>query len=186
MPRRAPDGDSTATVGQQRHSTLAGVSQKWHIRTTSTRIRRMNRLAPEYCRPGNRLATSPFHVDSVNTTESVTMATLEFNARRLLLAGGFAVAIAAAPAVAAFTVPTHAAPAVASCPNGESEDTFTGECTPELVPNSPEFQSSPGGLPSVDGIPCSGGNSGQCIGLSEDEQAAGPIAVPHSSVSSSP
>jgi hypothetical protein len=135
---------------------------------------------------GNRLANSPFRVESVNTTESVTMATLEFSARRLVLAGGFALAIAAAPAVAAFTVPTTAGPSVAACPNGESEDTFTGVCTPEMVPNSPEFQSSPGGLPSVDGIPCTGGNSGQCIGLSEEQQAAGPIAVPHSSVSSSP
>jgi hypothetical protein len=139
-----------------------------------------------YSRVGNRLANSPFRVESVNTTESVTMATLEFSARRLVLAGGFALAIAAAPAVAAFTVPTTAGPSVAACPNGESEDTFTGVCTPEMVPNSPEFQSSPGGLPSVDGIPCTGGNSGQCIGLSEEQQAAGPIAVPHSSVSSSP
>jgi hypothetical protein len=114
------------------------------------------------------------------------MATLEFSARRLILAGGFALAIAAAPAVAAFTVPTTAGPSVAECPNGESEDTFTGVCTPEMVPNSPEFQSSPGGLPSVDNIPCTGANSGQCIGLSEEQQAAGPIAVPHSSVSSSP
>jgi hypothetical protein len=135
---------------------------------------------------GNRLAISPFRVDSVNTTESVTMATLEFSARRLVIAGGFALAIAAAPAVAAFTVPTTAGPSVAACPNGESEDTFTGVCTPEMVPNSPEFQSSPGGLPSIDGIPCTGGNSGQCIGLSEEQQAAGPIAVPHSSISSSP
>jgi hypothetical protein len=114
------------------------------------------------------------------------MATLEFSARRLILAGGFAVAIAAAPAVAAVTVPATAAPSVAACPNGETEDIYTGECTPEMVPNSPEFQSSPGGLPSVDGIPCTGGNSGQCIGLSEEEQAAGPMPVPHSTVSSSP
>jgi hypothetical protein len=114
------------------------------------------------------------------------MATLEFSARRLILAGGFAVAIAAAPAVTAFTATATTAPSVAACPNGEVEDTFTGECTPELVPNSPEFQSSPGGLPSVDGIPCTGGNSGQCIGLSEEEQSAGPMPVPHSTVSSSP
>jgi hypothetical protein len=114
------------------------------------------------------------------------MATLEFSARRLFLAGGFAVAIAAAPAVAAFTIPTVTGPAVAACPNGETEDIYTGECTPEMVPNSPEVQSSPGGLPQVAGIPCTGANSGQCIGLSEDEQAAGPQPVPHSSVSSSP
>jgi hypothetical protein len=121
------------------------------------------------------------------TTESVMMATLKLPARRLLLAGGFAVAIAAAPAAAVVAVPTHSAPTIAACPGGESEDTFTGECTPDLVPNSPEVGStSPGGLPEVDNVPCTGANSGQCIGLSEEEQAAGPQPVPHSSVSSSP
>jgi hypothetical protein len=60
-------------------------------------------------------------------------------------------------------------------------------CTPDLVPNSPAFgATSPGGLPSINGIPCTGANSGQCIGLAEDQQAAGPIAVPRSTVSSSP
>jgi hypothetical protein len=139
-----------------------------------------------YSSVGNRLAISPFHAESVNTTESVTMAPLELSLRRLVLAGGFAVAIAAAPAVAAFTVPAAAGPSVAACPNGETEDTFTGTCTPDMVPNSPEFQSAPGGLPSVDNIPCTGANSGQCIGLSEEQQSEGPIAVPHSSISSSP
>jgi len=106
---------------------------------------------------------------------------------RLLLAGGFAVAVAAAPAVAVVAMPTNTAPTIAACPGGESEDTFTGECTPDLVPNSPEVGvTSPGGLPEVDNIPCTGGNSGQCIGLSEEEQAEGPQPVPHSEVSSSP
>ena len=114
------------------------------------------------------------------------MATLQISARRLILAGGFALAITAAPAIAAFTVPSAPAPSVAACPNGESEDIYTGSCTPDLVPNSPEVQASPGGLPSVDGIPCTGGNSGQCIGLSEEQQSEGPAAVPHSSFSSSP
>jgi hypothetical protein len=125
---------------------------------------------------------------SSKTTESVTMATFKLPPRRLLLAGGFAIAIAAAPAVAAVTVPTNSAPTIAACAGGESEDTFTGECTPDLVPNSPEpgGTTASGGLPEVDNIPCTGGNSGQCIGLSEEEQSQGPIAVPHSSVSSSP
>jgi hypothetical protein len=107
--------------------------------------------------------------------------------RRLLLASGFAIAIAAAPAVAAIAVPSTSAPTIAACAGGESEDTFTGVCLPDLVPNSPEVGvTSPGGLPEVDNIPCTGGNSGQCIGLSEEEQAAGPQPVPRSSVSSSP
>ena len=122
----------------------------------------------------------------VTTTESVTMATMKFPARRLILAGGFAVAIAATPAVAVVALPTNA-PTIAACPGGESEDTFTGACVPDLVPNSPEVgETSPGGLPEIDGIPCTGANSGQCIGLSEEQQAQGPMPVPHSTVSSSP
>ena len=114
------------------------------------------------------------------------MATQQISARRLLLAGGFAVAIAAAPAVAAFAVPA-VAPSFGACANGESEDTYTSACTPDMVPNSPLVEeSSPGGLPEVGGIPCTGGNSGQCIGLSEEEESEGPAAVPNSTVGSSP
>jgi hypothetical protein len=120
------------------------------------------------------------------TTESVMMATLELSVRRLILAGGFAVAVAAAPAIAVFTVPSVSVP-LAQCPAGEEEDTFTGICLPHTVPNSP-LSSIPGNpsLPSVEGIPCTGANTGQCIGLSEEEQAMGPQPVPQSTVSSSP
>lgn len=115
------------------------------------------------------------------------MANLKVRTGRLVLAGGFAVAVAAAPAVLFVAAPTNSAPTISACPNGESEDAFTGNCTPDLVPNSPVAgQTSPGGLPEVDNIPCTGGNSGQCIGLGEEQQAEGPMAVPHSSVSSSP
>ena len=115
------------------------------------------------------------------------MATQQISARRLLLAGGFAVAIAAAPAVAAFAVPAVAPSSFGACANGESEDTYTSACTPDMVPNSPLIQeSSPGGLPEVGGIPCTGANSGQCIGLSEEEQSEGPATVPNSTVGSSP
>jgi hypothetical protein len=110
------------------------------------------------------------------------MATYKLALRRWVLAGGFAVAVAAAPAVAAIATPTSAAPSVAQCPAGESSDTFVNTCLPDLVPNSPE----PGEvLPSVDNVPCTGGNSGQCIGLAESQGGA-PNVVPHSTVSSSP
>ena len=140
----------------------------------------MSSLADALCRHNFGRQTNSI------TTESVTMATLKLPTRRLLLAGGFAVAIAAAPAVAV-AIPSNSAPTIAACPGGESEDTFTGACVPDLVPNSPEVgETSPGGLPEIDGIPCTGANSGQCIGLSEEEQAQGPMPVPHSTVSSSP
>jgi hypothetical protein len=116
------------------------------------------------------------------------MGTFESSARRLLLAGGFALAVAAAPAVAAFTAPSVGpASHVAACPTGEEEDTFTGVCLPHTVPNSPAspFGSIPGNpsIPEIDGIPCTGHNSGQCIGLAEDAPAYVP---PTSSVGSSP
>ena len=118
------------------------------------------------------------------------MATFHLPTRRLILAGGFAVAIAAAPAVALFAVPTSgsSAPSISACAGGETEDQFTNICVPDIVPNSPWFTStSPvGGLPEISGIPCTGRNSGECIGLGEEQEAAGPIAVPHSEVSSSP
>ena len=115
------------------------------------------------------------------------MATLELS-KRLILAGGFAVAVAIAPAVGVFAVPSASTP-LAQCPAGEEEDQFTGVCIPHTVPNSGStFSSIPGNpdLPAVDGIPCTGHNSGQCIGLAEESQAMGPQPVPQSTVSSSP
>jgi len=122
------------------------------------------------------------------------MATLKHSARRLFLAGGFAVALAAAPAVAVLAVP-DASP-LAQCPAGEETDPFVGTCIPHTVPNSGSspFQSIPGnpslpavGIPGGGGaIPCTGGNTGECIGLAEEAQAEGPAATPESSVSSSP
>lgn len=109
------------------------------------------------------------------------MPPLEFSARRLILAGGFALALSAAPAVVAMTVPAIAsAVPAASCPAGEEEDLYSGACLPHTVPNSPTGGSpaSPVGgiagnpdIPQVNGVPCTGGNSGQCIGLQENAPA---------------
>jgi hypothetical protein len=117
---------------------------------------------------------------------------MRISASRLVLAAGFSVAALAAPAVGAVAMTASMAPTLAACPGGESQDVYTGNCTPDLVPNSPDpFQgtSSIAGnpsLPAVGNIPCTGGNSGECIGLSEEQQAQGPMPVPQSSVSSSP
>jgi hypothetical protein len=123
-------------------------------------------------------------------TESVTMAPINSSARRLLLAGGFAIAIATAPAVALFSVPAASPSApTASCPSGETEDLFTDACTPEMVPSQPGGvnYSTPGdsnSVPEVSGVPCTGHNTGECIGLSEEGSA--PVVDPHSTLSSSP
>jgi hypothetical protein len=124
----------------------------------------------------------------VNNYRKRAMATLELSVRRLILAAGFAVAVAAAPVIAVVTVPSASAP-LAQCPGGEEEDVYTGVCLPHTVPNSgASFSSIPGNpsLPAVDGIPCTGRNSGECIGLEEESEAMGPQPVPRSTVSSSP
>jgi hypothetical protein len=130
-------------------------------------------------------------------TESVTMATFQLSARRLILAGGFAVAVAAAPAIAVFAVPaTDAASVAQGCPGGEESDQFTGNCVPHTVPNSgpSPFSTSAANpdLPVVTppggggAIPCTGANSGQCIGLAEEAQSEGPQPVPQSTFGHSP
>jgi len=84
-----------------------------------------------------------------------------------------------------------------ACPAGEVEDIYIGECVPEMAPNTPGGNyptpagtgitySTPGdsgSLPEVQGVPCTGANTGQCIGLQENQV---PAVVPHSSISSSP
>ncbi len=127
------------------------------------------------------------------STESVTMATMKFPARRLIIAGGFAVAVAAAPAIAFVAMPTPAATPLAQCPGGEEPDLYTSVCVPHLVPNAGQPYSVIGGnpdLPAVNlpggggAIPCTGHNSGQCIGLAEEQQA--PVVTPESTIGSSP
>lgn len=116
------------------------------------------------------------------------MASLTTLTHRLLVAGGFAVAVAAAPVVVALSAPTApSAPALAECPANEVADPVTGACQPitDVAPPTenpinPEGAAlgpgaltegtgsgSVGQLPEINGIPCSGGNIGQCIGLQE-------------------
>lgn len=114
---------------------------------------------------------------------------------RLVAAGGVAVAMAAIPAATLFTMPVANA---TTCPAGEIEDLYTDACTPELSPNvpggnwptqPPATGALPSGagmnqLPEVAGVPCTGANTGQCIGLEESQNV--PHVTPHSTLSSSP
>ncbi|MGY4709591.1 intersectin-EH binding protein Ibp1 [Mycolicibacterium sp. CBM1] len=116
------------------------------------------------------------------------MATLKNSAQRVALAGSFALAVAAAPLMAAFAVPSIGS-AVAECPAGQLANPENGACEvqPEATPPGDISYSTPGdanSLPEVQGIPCTGANTGQCIGLQEEQQA--PVAEPHSTISSSP
>jgi hypothetical protein len=43
-----------------------------------------------------------------------------------------------------------------------------------------------GGVPEIDGVPCTGHNSYECIGLGEEQLVQGPAPSARSTVSSSP
>ena len=113
------------------------------------------------------------------------MATSTSFAHRVLVAGGFAVAVSAAPLIAALAAPTG--PALAQCPSTEVLDPNTGACKPindqpgpttnpiepgvtDLAPGAltESGQGNVGQLPEVNGIPCEGNNTGLCIGLQEN------------------
>lgn len=102
--------------------------------------------------------------------------------------GAFAVAAAAAPVVGA-QVTTGPVSVAQGCQSGEEMDVYTTSCVPFLVPNAgPMFTTTAANpdIPEIDGIPCTGHNSGQCIGLAEDQAAMGPPAQPRTTISSSP
>jgi hypothetical protein len=118
------------------------------------------------------------------------MATFEKRTRRLMVAGSFVVAVAAAPAAAFVLTPSaSSATPVAACPAGETNDLYTDNCTPEMTPNvsggSYPTQIPGGSLSEVSGVPVTGGNSGSILGL-EENNANIPDVTPHSTLSSSP
>lgn len=123
------------------------------------------------------------------------MATTPTLAQRLLVAGGFAIAVSAAPLMAALAIP--AGSALADCPPTAELDPVTGACKPStfpapaptLDPLAPGITDvAPGGLtetapgnvgqlPEINGIPCTGANTGLCIGLAE-QNAGKPPGMP--------
>ena len=114
------------------------------------------------------------------------MATSSNPARRLAVAGGFAFAIAAAPILAALSTPaTGPVPSVAACPPGEHLDAATDTCVAGADTGiGTENPTNSHNLPEVAGIPCTGANTGQCIGLQESQPV--PVVEPRTTVSSSP
>lgn len=119
------------------------------------------------------------------------------SAKHVLVSCGFALAAFAAPATGLLPVSPPASAAPAACPSGEESDVFSGDCQPFLAPNTnnpdysadfaPSKTATDGAnpdVPEIDGVPCTGVNSGECIGLAED-QVPDDVS-PHSSFSSSP
>jgi hypothetical protein len=119
------------------------------------------------------------------------MANVLIPSRRFVLAVGLAVAVFGAPlAVIATPMAVDSTP-LAACSGGEEEDSFTTTCVPFLVPNSPDdsgFTTNAANpdIPEIQGVPCTGHDSGACIGLEEEQQDLGPQPVPRSTISSSP
>lgn len=120
------------------------------------------------------------------------MANISVEARRLYLAAVLALAVVGAPAVALMAMPDAAVSTpLAACTGGEEEDVYTTTCVPFMVPNSPDssgFTTTAANpdIPEIQGIPCTGHDSGACIGLSEEQQDLGPQPVPRSTIEASP
>ena len=97
------------------------------------------------------------------------MAPTEFSIRRLMITGAFAVAVVA-PAIAVSADPPAGPPTqLAACQEGQHLDPASGQCVGQLEPGV--MGSIPGNssVPAVDGIPCTGQNSGECIGLQQSD-----------------
>ena len=117
------------------------------------------------------------------------MANFPIPSQRLILAGGLALAILGAPAAVMATPMASVSTPLAACTGGEEEDVYTTTCVPFMVPNSPGgFTTTAANpdIPEIDGVPCTGHDSGACIGLAEEQQDMGPQPVPRSTISSSP
>ncbi|BBY29727.1 intersectin-EH binding protein Ibp1 [Mycolicibacterium sediminis] len=95
---------------------------------------------------------------------------------RAMAAAGGSVLLLAAGAILAMPAPPVAADA---CPPNATKDYRTGVCMP-VPPSDVIEETTPvgGGLPEIDGVPCTGQNSYECIGLAEEAEAAGPTAGP--------
>ena len=62
------------------------------------------------------------------------MASIEFPLRRVIVAGGFAVAVAIAPAIGFLAGPTPTGTQNVACAAGLEEDPYTYACVPHTVP----------------------------------------------------
>ena len=89
------------------------------------------------------------------------------NLRRLILAGGCAVALSAAPIVAVVTDGfTGSVPSVvADCPNGQTLSPGTGQCMASAPDGSTAGDDN--STPEANGIPCQKGVATPCLGLQQ-------------------
>jgi hypothetical protein len=119
------------------------------------------------------------------------MANFQFASQRLVLGAVLGLATVAGPVAVMATSTASESTPLAACTTGEEQDVYTMSCVPFLVPISPDrsgFTTNAANpdIPEIDGIPCTGHNAGECIGLAEEQQAEGPQPVPRSTISASP
>ena len=86
-----------------------------------------------------------------------------------MIAGAFAAALAA-PVIAVSAVPS-AGPTtpLAACQEGQHLDPASGQCVGQLEPGTMGTIPGNSDVPAVDGIPCTGQNTGECIGLQQSD-----------------
>jgi len=106
------------------------------------------------------------------------MMPFHLSSRRAILIGGFALAVAAAPAVAAVVPAVNAPTPVAECPAGSVMEPTSEACVSGGEQSVPEAIAGNPALPEVDGIPCTGANTGECIGLQESQGGGGAPPIP--------
>lgn len=102
------------------------------------------------------------------------MGSISLFARRLVIAGGFAVVAAAPVAGAAVWMPLSPPAQLANCPTGEDQDLYTGHCVPYMVPNSSAGAAVPGDTqcpPGVSGSEC-GSSTGNELGSPQPQMPA--------------
>ncbi|MUL66333.1 hypothetical protein BOO86_17810 [Mycobacterium sp. CBMA 234] len=104
--------------------------------------------------------------------------------QRILIASGFVVATIAAPTVLALSSPSNTTLQLnTTCPPGMTLNALSGSCFTGGDQATEQVQAPSNALGWVDGIPCTGRNIGDCIGLQQNQVR---VVQPHSTVSSSP
>jgi hypothetical protein len=112
------------------------------------------------------------------------MATFQLPGRRLILAGGFAVAIAVSPVVAVFATPAPATTPLACAP-GETEDPVSFACTSDVATSDVAPGIPAVGAPSEEALSaCSGRDQGEC--LEGQLYPPAPVEMPNTEVQQSP
>ncbi len=110
----------------------------------------------------------------------------EIPLRRPIVTGGFVLAVSALAIALFAAAPATLQTPTAACPAGQHLDSATGRCEPNApgAPTAGEFGSIPGNpsIPTVDGIPCTGANTGECIGLQQSDAGQADTVPPSSTV----